>query len=101
MITTQNPYSGASFTFENGLTTCSATGEFRCENNAIVAVTFNGTFRKNETVYGFWGQRDAGGNVQVNGVPAAVLTEVAAEVTQIIEEVEAIALPEPANGEEE
>jgi len=52
-------------------------------------VNVNGQFTKNEQTVNFWANRDNAGNVNVSGVPASFLADVAAEVAEIISEVEA------------
>ena len=56
-------------------------------------ININGQITKDETVYNFWANRDAAGNVNVSGVPASLIAEVAEDVAEIIAEVEAIAIP--------
>ena len=92
MITTKNTFSGAGFdyTSENN---CAANGEYRVENGVLINININGQITKDETVYNFWANRDAAGNVNVSGVPASLIAEVAEDVAEIIAEVEAIAIP--------
>ena len=82
MITTNNTYSGASFQYEGENAT--ANGDFRVENGNLVSINASGSY---EDVT-FWANRDAAGNVNINGVPLAKLTEVAAIVETIFNEVE-------------
>ena len=82
MITTNNTYSGASFSYEGENAT--ANGDFRVENGNLVSINASGSY---EDVT-FWANRDAAGNVNINGVPLAKLTEVAAVVETIFNEVE-------------
>lgn len=86
MVTINNTYSGKSFSYsaEN----CTATGESRVENEKIVSININGQYTKDGTAHNFWASRDNQGNVNVSGVPASVIGEVAAEVAAIFSEVE-------------
>ena len=88
MITTKNNFSGANFDYTNEGNTCSASGEFRNENNKLVSININGQYTKDETVYNFWANRDSAGNVNVSGVPASVIADVAGEVAEIISEID-------------
>lgn len=86
MIEIISNYSGAGFrhTGDN----CTATGDFRVENGALTSVNVNGQLEKGGQTYNFWANRDASGNVNISGVPASVLTDVAGAVADIIAEVE-------------
>lgn len=88
MITTKNNFSGANFeyTSESG---CTANGEYRCENGNIVSVNVNGTIDGKN----FWASRDAAGNVNISGVPVSIIAKVAAEVENIMVEIEEIVHP--------
>ena len=92
MITTKNSFSGAGFDYasENN---CTANGEYRVENGVLVNININGQITKNGNAYNFWASRDAQGNVNISGVPAELISDVATEVVEIISEVEAIATP--------
>ena len=89
MITTKNAFAGAAFDYVNQSNTCTANGEFRAENGNIVAININGQYTKDEMTYNFWANRDASGTVNISGVPAAVIADVAGEVAEIISEIEA------------
>lgn len=86
MIEITNTYAGQNFNYtgEN----CTATGDSRTENEKIVSINVNGQYTKQDRTYSFWANRDAQGNVNVSGVPASVIGEVASEVAVIISEVE-------------
>ena len=88
MITTKNNFSGANFDYTNEAGNCTASGEYRKENDVIVNININGQFVKDENTYNFWANRDAAGNVNISGVPASVIADVAAEVAEIISEIE-------------
>jgi hypothetical protein len=90
MITTKNLFSGANFEYSNKKTSCTAAGEFRRENEILVNININGQLTKGEATYNFWANRDAAGNVNISGVPAAVIADVAAEVAAVIAEIEAL-----------
>ena len=87
MIITKNQFNGANFdyTSENN---CTASGELRREDDKLVNVNINGKFVKDEVEYNFWANLDPSGNVNISGVPASVLADVAAEVAEIISEIE-------------
>lgn len=87
MITTKNVFSGANFDYasENN---CIASGEYRHEDGKLISVSINGQLTKNETAYPFWANLDASGNINISGVPAAVLSDVEAEVAEIVSEIE-------------
>ena len=87
MITTKNHFNGANFDYasENN---CTATGEFRYENDKLVNVNINGKYVKDENEYNFWANLEASGNVNISGVPASILSDVAGEVAEIISEIE-------------
>lgn len=89
MITKKNVFSGASFDYENAKKTCTASGEYRHENGKLSRVDINGQLTQDKTSYGFWANCDAAGNVNISGVPANVIAEVAAEVATIISEINA------------
>ena len=93
MITTNNNFSGASFSYHNESNTCQASGEYRCEDNKLVSVNINGQYNADDKVYNFWASLDASGNVNISGVPAIILAGVAEEVAEIISEIEAILNP--------
>ena len=85
MINLRNTFSGANFdhTGEN----CTASGEYRVENGNIQNVNVNGQYTKEDRTYNFWANRDSDGNVNVSGVPASVISDVAEEVATIMSEV--------------
>ena len=85
---THNNFNGASFDYENG--GCKASGEFRFVDSVLNSVNINGNYTKSGTQYNFWASRDMNGNLNLNGVPAAVIVEVATEVAAIIAEIEAL-----------
>ena len=98
MIEIINPYSGANFTHSGK--NCDATGDFRVENGAIKHICIAGHYTKGQDVYAFTADRDDQGNVNIAGVPAGVLKDVAESVAGIVADVEAQAIPaEPANAE--
>lgn len=98
MIEIINPYSGANFTHSGK--NCDATGDFRVENGAIKHIGIACHFTKGQDVYGFTADRDDQGNVNIAGVPAGILKDVAEAVAGIVADVEAQAIPaEPANAE--
>lgn len=98
MIEIINPYSGANFTHSGK--NCNATGDFRVENAAIKHIGIAGHYTKGQDVYAFTADRDDQGNVNIAGVPAGVLKDVAEAVAGIVADVEAQAIPaEPANAE--
>lgn len=88
MFNTKNNFNGASFDYENGA--CKASGEFRFAESVLNSVNINGNYTKNGNTYGFWASRDANGNLNLNGVPAAVIVEVATEVAAIVAKIEAL-----------
>lgn len=87
MFKTRNNFNGASFDYENGA--CRASGEFRFAESVLNSVNINGNYTKSGKQYNFWASRDMNGNLNLNGVPAAVIVEVATEVAAIIAEIEA------------
>ena len=89
MLTLKNRFSGANFEYDSKAG-CIANGEFRCEDDKIVNISINGQITKEETSYNFWANCDAQGNVNISGVPAAVIADVAENVATIIEEVNEI-----------
>ena len=89
MITKKNEFSGASFDYANKKNTCTANGEYRYEGGKLSSVNINGQFTKEEVAHNFWANCDAAGNVNISGVPASVIAEVAAEVATIISEIKA------------
>ena len=89
MITKKNEFSGASFDYENAKKTCTASGEYRHENDKLSSVNINGQLTQDKTSYGFWANCDAAGNVNISGVPAVAIAAVAAEVATIISEINA------------
>ena len=89
MITKKNVFSGASFDYENAKKTCTASGEYRHENDKLSSVNINGQLTHDKASYGFWANCDASGNVNISGVPAIVIAEVATEVATIISEINA------------
>ncbi len=98
MIEIVNPYSGANFT--HSAENCTATGNYLVENGVLTKVGISGHYTKNGQTYGFNADRDNQGNVNVAGVPADVLPDVAVAVAGIISEVVAQAVPaEPENAE--
>ncbi len=86
MITVKNSFSGANFDYSSQ-SGCTASGEYRCENDKVVNISINGRLAKDEVEYNFWANCDAAGNVNISGVPAVVIADVAAEVAAIISEV--------------
>ena len=97
MVTTKNNFSGASFDYANKKNTCTASGEYRCENDKVASININGSLTKGEKSYPFWANVDASGNVNISGVPADAIAEVGTEVAAIVSEIEAIITP--ANAE--
>lgn len=89
MITKKNLFSGATFDYANDKQTCTANGEFRYEGDNLSSVNINGQYTKDDTPYNFWANCDAAGNMNISGVPATVIAEVAAEVATIIAEIKA------------
>ena len=85
-FSTRNNFNGASFDYENG--GCRANGEFRFAESVLQSVNINGNYEKSGKSYNFWASRDASGNLNLNGVPAAVIVEVAAEVAAIVAKIE-------------
>lgn len=107
MLTTKNTYSGAGFDYSN--TGFVVNGDWKVEDGVLVSVNFNGIYtdKKKEEHY-FYGSRDVNGSVNISGVQTALLATIAKEVSSILEEVEAIAIPSapaapeaPANESEE
>lgn len=107
MLTTKNTYSGAGFDYSN--TGFVVNGDWKVEDGVLVSVNFNGIYtdKKKEEHY-FYGSRDVNGSVNISGVQTALLATIAKEVSSILEEVEAIAIPAataapeaPANESEE
>lgn len=88
MITTKNNFSGADFDYRNNAETCFSTGEFRYDGEKLSSVNINGQLTKDEVTYNFWANMDSVGNVNISGVPAIVIADVAAEVAEIISEIE-------------
>ena len=97
MITKNNSFAGANFQYTNE-SNCTATGEYRTENDKLVSININGQYVDGDVAYNFWANRDASGSVNISGVPASVLAPIAAQVAEIVAEVEA--LVEPAKEEE-
>lgn len=97
MITKKNTFSGAAFDYENKAKTCAACGDYRVENDQLQAVSINGQYTKDAKTYNFSASRDAEGNVNIAGVQAAILPDVATEVSACIAEVESIAVPAAEN----
>lgn len=87
MITINNNFSGANFSHSNEKN-CTATGEYRRENEKLVSVNISGQITEDEVAYNFWANRDNSGNVNISGVPASIIASVAEEVAAIISEVE-------------
>lgn len=87
MVTIKNSFSGANFDYASSENSCTASGEYRYENDQLISININGTITKNDVAYNFWANRDAAGNVNISGVPVVVLADVAAEVTEIISEI--------------
>lgn len=85
---TRNNFNGASFDYENGA--CRASGEFRYVESNLNSVNINGNYTKSGSQYNFWAGRDMNGNLNLNGVPAAVIVEVATEVVAIVAKIEAL-----------
>ena len=88
MITINNTFSGASFSYENEARTCTANGEYRSENGNLVSVNINGQYTESDVTYNFWAGRGPDGNVNISGVPASIIASVATEVASIISEIE-------------
>lgn len=97
MITKNNTFTGANFQYTNE-SNCTATGEYRTENDKLVSININGQYVDGDDTYNFWANRDASGSINISGVPASVLAPIAAQVAEIVSEVEA--LVEPAKEEE-
>ena len=87
MITIKNNYSGAGFDYTNEAGNCTASGDYRKENGKIVSININGQYTKDEKTCSFWANSDSAGNVNISGVPAAFLADVATEVAEIVAEV--------------
>ena len=87
MITINNNFSGASYSYTNENGNCTASGEYRKENDVMVNISINGQIVKDEKTYNFWANRDAAGNINVSGVPSGVLPDVANEVAAIVDEI--------------
>lgn len=66
---------------------CTADVEAKYENNILVSININGVFTKDEVKNNFWASVDASGNVNISGVPSAILSDVASACEAIIEEV--------------
>lgn len=86
MITKKNQFSGASFDYTNE-NNCVASGEFRYEGDKLVSVNINGQITKEETTRSFWANMDSAGNVNISGVPADMIADVAVCVADIITEI--------------
>lgn len=86
MFNTKNNFNGASFDYENE--SCKANGEFRYVNSVLNSVTINGSYEKEEKTYNFWANRDINGNINISGIPSTIIVEVAAEVVNIVTEIE-------------
>ena len=86
MITTNNTFSGATYTHSGE--NCTATGEWRRENNVITSISISGTYNGEGRTVPFYASRDANGSVNISGVPAAFIVSVATEVATIISEIE-------------
>lgn len=97
MITKNNTFAGVNFQYTNE-SNCTATGEYRTENDKLVSININGQYVDGDNTYNFWANRDASGSINISGVPASVLAPIAAQVAEIVSEVEA--LVEPAKEEE-
>lgn len=87
MITVKNSFSGANFDYTSSENSCTASGEYRYENDQLVSININGSITKDDVAYNFWANRDAAGNVNISGVPVVVLAEVASEVAETISEI--------------
>jgi len=92
MIIKNNTFAGANFQYTNELN-CTATGEYRIENDKLISININGQYVDGDATYNFWANRDNSGNVNISGVPASVLAGVAEEVAEIVSEVEALINP--------
>lgn len=68
---------------------CTADVEAKYENNILASININGVFVKDDARNNFWASVDASGNVNISGVPSAILADVATECGVIIEEVKA------------
>ena len=86
MFTKRNNFNGASFDYENGA--CKASGEFRFAESNLNSVNINGNYEKDGKENAFWASRDMNGNINLNGVPAEIIIEVATEVAAIIAKIE-------------
>lgn len=98
MIEITNKTLGVNFSYtgEN----CTATGNYDVENDTLKHVGVNGHYTKGGETIAFTADRDENGNVNINGVQGQFLKDVAAEVTDIMAEVEAQATPaQPASEE--
>lgn len=96
MIEIKNSYRGAGYAYTNE--SCNAYGDFKVENDVLRNIAINGTKTIGDVQYPFTASRNEQGNVSISGVPNEVMKVIAAEVCDIIKEVEAIAFP---NGSED
>ena len=92
MITKNNTFTGANFQYTNE-SNCTATGEYRTENDKLVSININGQYVDGDATYNFWANQDNTGNVNISGVPASVISDVADEVALIIADVNDIVFP--------
>lgn len=89
MITKNNTFAGANFQYTNE-SNCTATGEYRTENDKLISININGQYVDGDATYNFWANRDASGSVNISGVPVSVLAPIASHVAEIVAEVEAL-----------
>lgn len=85
-FTKRNNFNGASFDYESGA--CKASGEFRFAESNLNSVSINGNYEKDGKKNDFWASRDTNGNINLSGVPAEIIIEVATEVAAIIAKIE-------------
>jgi hypothetical protein len=98
MIEIINPFSGAKFNYTGK--NCTANGDYDVKDGVLFHVGVNGSYTKGGETIRFTADRDENGNVNINGVQGQFLKDVAAEVTDIMAEVEAQATPaQPASEE--
>jgi len=98
MLTKKNSTLEVNFDYGNNAGTCSATGNYKVENDQLKTVGVDGQYTKGEKTYRFTANRDDQGLLVVAGVPNEVLAEVSSEVTVLIAEVEESATPSPKSG---
>lgn len=93
MITKKNSTLEVNFDYGNGAGTCSATGNYKVQNDQLKTIGVNGQYTKDEKTYTFTADRDDQGKVNISGVPPTILADVATEVAALVEEVEAEVTP--------